>query len=415
MDGARTGRIPTRALTVALGLVLVAALGVGAVTVGAGAQGEPPEKLTEKELLSRLTAAPENAPDFSTTVTAGQTLVPDGLLGASEGGDTGDSGPRTARVWRGGPDRLRAELQGENGDRVLVRNGDQVSVYDGSSNTLKTGEKPEAAPDGAAGTDGLPGASPEEIDEVLAEIAPSSKLTTGTPVEVAGRWAYPLTMEPRNKSVTLIERAEALVDAEAFVPLRFELYAEGSPEPVARYEAQDFQVGPVPDARFEFETPPGATVERLEPRDDRADENGKGDEPREAASVASVEKASELAGFTVEELPEAPGDRELEEIMVAGDGAVLTYGSDWGTVVLAETARGGEEGSVLSRGTSAGGQEGAGLQVPVVDLGGGVQARELSTPVGTVLSWSEGGVSYTLAGSVPAAELREAARGLLAR
>ena len=41
--------------------------------------------------------------------------------------------------------------------------------------------------------------------------------------------------------------------------------------------------------------------------------------------------------------------------------------------------------------------------------------RASSTPVGTVLSWSDGGVSYTLAGSVRAAELREAARGLLAR
>jgi hypothetical protein len=43
MDGARTGRIPARALTVVL--ALVAALGVGALTVGAGAQGKPPEEL----------------------------------------------------------------------------------------------------------------------------------------------------------------------------------------------------------------------------------------------------------------------------------------------------------------------------------------------------------------------------------
>src|ERR671916_1994389 len=99
MDGARTGRIPTRALTVALGLILVAALGVGALTVGAGAQGEPPERLTEKELLTRVSAAPENAPDYSATLAAEQTLVPDGLIGASEGGDIGDSGPRTARIW----------------------------------------------------------------------------------------------------------------------------------------------------------------------------------------------------------------------------------------------------------------------------------------------------------------------------
>jgi outer membrane lipoprotein-sorting protein len=404
MDGARTGRIPARALTVALGLILVAALGIGALTVGAGAQGEPPERLTEKELLSRVSAAPESAPNFRATVTVEQTLVPEGLLGASEGGDTGDSGPRTARVWRGGPDRLRAELQGENGDRVLVRNGDRVSIYDGASNTLKTGEKSEAA---LSGADGLPGASPEEIDELLAEIAPSSKLETGAPVEVAGRWAYPLTLEPRDKGATLVERAEALVDTEAFVPLLFELYAEGRPEPVARYEAKDFQVGPVPDARFEFETPPDATVDGPEPRDDRADEYRGGDKPRR---VASVKEASDLAGFTVEELPEAPRGRELEKIIVAGDGAVMTYGSDWGAVVLAEKA-GGEEGAGHT--LSARGRGGE-LQVPVVDLGG-VQARELSTPVGTVLYWSDGGVSYTLAGSVPAAELKEAASGLLAR
>jgi outer membrane lipoprotein-sorting protein len=405
MDGARTGRIPARALTAALGLILIAALGIGALTVGAGAQGEPPERLTEKELLSRVSAAPENAPDFSATVNVEQTLVPEGLLSASEGGDSGDSGPRTARVWRSGPDRLRVELQGENGDRVLVRNGDRVSIYDGASNALKTGEKPESASESAAD---LPGASPEEIDRLLAEIAPSSELTTGAPVEAAGRWAYPLTLEPRDKSATLVERAEALVDAETFVPLLFELYAEGRPEPVARYEAQDFQVGPVPEARFEFETPPDATVERLEPGDDQVDEYRGGDEPRK---VASVEEASDLAGFTVEALPEAPGGRQLEKIVVAGDGAVLTYGSDWGTVVLTQKA--GVEGEA---GTSVGAEiQGAELQVPVVDLGGGVRARELSTPVGTVLSWSDSGVSYTLAGSVPAAELREAARGLLAR
>ena len=401
MDRVRTEWILKRASTVTLGFFLVAALCLGVVAIGAGAKGEPPEKLTDKELLSRLTAAPENAPDFRATVIAEQTLIPEGLLGASEGGDIGDSGPRTARVWRGGPDKLRAELQGENGDRVLVRNGDQVSVYDGTSNTLKIGEKPEAAPDG------LPKASPEEIDELLAEIAPSSKLTIGAPVEVAGRWAYPLTLEPKDKSVTLVERVETLVDAEAFVPLLLELYAEGNPEPVARYEAKDFQVGPVPDARFEFETPPGATVQRPEPGDDRTNEHH---EPREAASV---KEASQLAGFTVDELPEPPRGRELEEIMVAADGAVLTYGSDWGAVVLAEKST-GEEGAAHSLDSGVGGQRGE-LQIPAVDLGGGVQARELSTPLGTVLSWSDGGTSYTLAGSVPASELREAARGLLAR
>ena len=99
--------------------------------------------------------------------------------------------------------------------------------------------------------------------------------------------------------------------------------------------------------------------------------------------------------------------------MVAGDGVVLTYGSDWGAVVLAEKAR-VKEGSGPSLDAGAGSRGGE-LEIPAVDLGGGVQARELSTPVGTALSWSDGGTSYTLAAGVPAAELRVAARGLLAR
>jgi hypothetical protein len=49
MYRARTGWIPKRALTVTLGLIFVAALCLGVVAVGAGAQGEPPERLTERE------------------------------------------------------------------------------------------------------------------------------------------------------------------------------------------------------------------------------------------------------------------------------------------------------------------------------------------------------------------------------
>ena len=399
-SGASTGRFSTRMLTLALGLLLLAALGIGAVAVGAGAQGEPPERLTEGEVLSRVTAAPENAPSFRATVAVEQTVVPEGLLGASEG-DTGPSGPRTTRVWRGGPHTLRLELQGENGDRVLVRNVGEVSAYDGATNTLKVGEKPE----GAEGTPGaVPGFTPEEVGTFLAEISPTSKVTTGAPVQVAGRWAYPLSLEPKDKSLTLVERAEALVDAEAFVPLRFELYAEETPEPVVRYEAWSFEVGPVPGERFVLETPPGATVERMEPRtEEPAEDRGSGEEPR---VVGSVEEAGDVAGFPVEGLAEAPGGRELTEVRAGAGGAVLTYGSGWGAVVLAEKAAGAGEPR------QGEGREDGLRQVPVVDLGGGVEAREVATLVGTALSWSAGGVSYTLAGSVPADELRAAARAL---
>jgi outer membrane lipoprotein-sorting protein len=413
-ENERAERIPVRGLVLILGLLFVAALGAVTVATQARAQGAPPEELTEEELLSRITAAPENAPDFSATVTVEQTLVPEGLLGASQGDRAGNSGPRSARIWYGGPDKVRSELQGENGDQLFVKNGSEVRAYDGATNSLRTGERPETAeqqPEQAA--------SPEEINEVLAEISPTSDLRIGQPVRFAGRWAYPLTLEPRDKSLTLVERGEALVDAEAFVPLSFELYAEDTPEPVVRYEASDFEVGSVPDERFQLQTPPGATVESMKEPGNSEQRGAEGGENREPQSVASVAEAQEAVDFPVRQLANAPGGRELAEIRVAGsDGIVQTYGEGWGTVVLVqkpdrepEDADAPREDSGREANGEDDGRDGQ-LQVPTVDLGG-VEAKEISTPIGTGLSWSANGVSYSLVGSVPAAELEEAARGLL--
>jgi outer membrane lipoprotein-sorting protein len=411
-QNARTGRAPVRGLVLILGLLLVTALGAVVVAAQARAQSAPPEELTEEELLSRITAAPENAPDFEATVTVEQTLVPEGLLGGSEGDRAGNSSPRSARIWHGGPDRFRAELQSQNGDQIFVKNGSEVRAYDGASNTLRTGEKPETVeqrPEEAA--------SPEKIDEILAEISPTSNLQAGAPVEFANRWVHPLTLTPRDTDLTLVEQAKALVDAETYVPLSFELYAEGSPEqPVISYKASDFQVGEVPDERFQLETPPGATVE---PMEERGEESSERPEPQQ---VASVEEAQQIVGYPVGQIS-APGGRELSEIRVLGsEGVIQTYGEGWGTVTLVQKPEGAEE---QQEGESSGGgsreedsgREGDGrsgeLQVPTKDLGGDVKAQEISTPIGTWLSWTVNGVSYSLVGSVPAAELEEAARALL--
>lgn len=389
---ARAVRPPARTTMILLmGLGLIAVLTAGAFAIfGAGVRGAPPEKLDEAEALEKISSTPENAPDFRATVTVEQTIVPEGLISASEGDGPGASGPRSARIWYGGPDKLRAELQGENGDRVFVQNGPEINVYDGAANTVRTGEKPESgapSPEEAA--------SPEEINELLAEISPTSDLRTGPPVEVAGRWAYPLTLEPRDRSLTLVERAEAFVDAETFVPLSFELYAEDAPEPVARYEARDFEVGPVPERRFEFEAPPGAEVLPEETGDGKGrgkDHGSRVDEPRK---VDSVDEAREVAGFPVRGLADPVGSRELREIRVAGDGVMLAYGEGWGTVVLAEKP-GQEDGTPPEASDEEGAVADSGFEVLTVDLGAGVEAREISTPVGSTLSWSADGISYSL-------------------
>jgi outer membrane lipoprotein-sorting protein len=390
---------PALILGIAGVLAVVGAL-AGLRTMSASAS---PEKLSNEELLSKVAGAPETAPDFSASLTVEQSLVPAQLLeAAGQEGGFADSGPQTARVWYGGPDRLRAELQGENGDRIFVRDGDRAWAYDGATNTLKTGERPPGTEQPDA--EGPP--TPAEVDGMLAELAPTSELTQGTPIRYAGREAYVLTLSPKDEGATLVDRARAVIDSETFLPLELALYAQGRPDPVFSWRVSDLDVGPVPGQRFAFQVPPGAKVvpfdEGLE--EFRAPEMRQGVEPPEVETVAEAQR---LVEFEVGELANPPGGRELTGVYLKGaDGVALTYGSGWGTVVLAQEP---QKDSPSTHHPGAGGDD---LALPTADLGRGVEATELSTPVGSVLRWNAGGVSYILAGSVAASELERAAREL---
>ena len=191
------------------------------------------------------------------------------------------------------------------------------------------------------------------------------------------------------------------------------------------YEVSGFDPGPVPAERFELQTPPGAEVLPLKPDREHPEFRApNGDREREGGpaggvrEVAGVGEARESVDFGVRRLGEVPGERSLEgTYLTPGGGVVLAYGSGWGTIILSQEPGEGAAtpqaipGATIPEGGEMGGT-GDALQLPTVDLGGGVKAQELSTPVGTALVWSDNGVSYALAGSVPAPELERAARGL---
>jgi len=392
-------------LALGLGLAVVLAVVIALAGLRTMAASASPEKLSDGELLSRVARAPENAPDFSTSLTVEQSLIPAQFLEAA-GQESGfaASGPQTARVWYGGPDKLRAELQGDNGDRIFVHDGERAWAYDGTTNTLRTGERPpETRSSELPDSENPP--TPAEIDRMLAELAPTTELTQGTPVRYAGREAYVMTLRPKDASTTLVDHGRALIDSETFLPLELALYAQSKADPVFSWRVSSLDVGAVPAERFQFQTPPGAKVI---PFEEGREERGKPDvrtgaEPKEVETVAEAQK---LVDFEIRELASPPGGRELTGVHLKGtDGVVLTYGSGWGTVVLAQGPQ--QDGASAPRPKAAGGDP----ALPKVDLGG-VEATELSTPVGTGLRWNTGGVSYALTGSVPAPELERAAREL---
>ena len=420
-SGERAGRRPARLLVMVLGVA--ALVGLAAVFVGPriSASQAAPEELSNAELLARVARAADDPPEFAATVKVEQDLIPTQLLdpmaGDAGGGPALASAPQTARVWYGGEDRARAELLGENGDRVFVRNGEKVSFYDGATNTLRIGRAdgdPRPEETGEA-------VSPAEIDKMLARLGETSDLDQAEPTTFEGRGAYVLTLTPKQPNSTQVARAQAFIDSETYLPLRFLLFADGTDEPVLSYEVSGLDIGPVPAERFGLQTPPGAEVLPLKPDGERPEppapneerEGGPADGARE---VAGVEAARRAVDFGVRQLGEVPGgNRALEDTyLTPGGGVVLTYGSGWGTIVLSQEPGDGDGALPAIPGATmpGGGGTGDAMQLPTVDLGGGVKAGEFSTPVGTALVWGDNGVSYALAGSVPAAELERAARGL---
>jgi hypothetical protein len=136
------GRGLARSLVLVLGIAVTLGLAGALLGMRAFAAQAPPEELSDDELLSRVAGATGDPPPFSASITVEQSVLPAQLLEASgqQGGPPALSGPLSARVWYGGPTQLRAELQGENGDRIFVRNGSRVWIYDGAENTVRTGE-----------------------------------------------------------------------------------------------------------------------------------------------------------------------------------------------------------------------------------------------------------------------------------
>lgn len=383
-----------------LAIVAIVALAVSVFSMSAPAAQDAPEELSDQELLNRMSRAPEKAPTFNATVNFEQSILPAQLLSALGEGENSasmGSGTQTAQVWHAGAEKLRAEVQSQTGDRVFVSDGKRAWLYNGATNTLRTGETsrtPEPSPEKAV--------SPEEVSELLAELDETSELTQEEPVRFAGRWAHDLTLSPKDADSTLVNRARVLVDSETHLPLALYLHANGQEEPVVRWEVSELDVGPVPAEQFSFQRPPGAEVLPLEQKrpDQRpADTAEQRPEPREV----SLQRARESVDFEIATPQSPPGGRELTNVVLTGSrGVALTYGSGWGTVTLAQSPA--EDDPRYDDTVDE-------LPLQTVDLDG-VEAKEVSTPVGTALVWDSDGVRYALAGSVPAGELERAARSL---
>jgi outer membrane lipoprotein-sorting protein len=375
--------LSTRSLIVLIvALVAVVIGGTVAVAARGGSGSTPPPKALDQAIHDAL-SAPEPA-GVTARIAFTNKLFPSGAL-------TGQAGSAlltgaTGRLWVN-PTGGRLELQSDAGDAQITWNDSKVTVYDASSNTAYVADLP-------ASTDSGTTKSPPSLDEItkfLTDAAKDWTISGADPSNVAGQEAYTVSVSPSHDG-GLLGKAQLAWDAMNGVPLRVAVYAQGSSSPVLSLEATDISFGSVPDSDVQVSPPAGTKIVDVSTQ---GTDHGTGKTPP-VTGLAAVQAAAPFAVVAPDSLVGLP---RQDVRLIGGKTVLVVYGQGLGAIVVVERAADSAAGP------------GALSALPSVSLDG-VTAHELDTQLGTALEWSNGGVSYVLAGSVPPAAAEAAARAL---
>lgn len=172
------------------------------------------------------------------------------------------SGPHTARIYKDGPAKMRIQILDRMAERDIVRNGRELWWYSSKEQTAVHATLPEFPAGEFSGPEPL---DPAELtDKLLAKLDPSTDVSVGPDVQVAGRAAYNLVLTPRSQQ-TLVSSVSIAVDGENGLPLSLQVMARAQAEPAFSLTYTSLSLGAPDPALFEFTPPPGTTVKELQP------------------------------------------------------------------------------------------------------------------------------------------------------
>ncbi|MGE4427813.1 MAG: hypothetical protein AB7G37_15295 [Solirubrobacteraceae bacterium] len=444
----RIDRIPRRVLAPVAAVALLAGGGAAALAASGG-EPAPPDRS-----LSQAIADTFKAPEPAGLTIEGRfvgRLVDESVRGSASG-PLVDGATGTLRVGRDG--RLAADVR-SGGRRVQVGfDGERLTVVDHGERTAYAA----TAPPGAGSMLRMLGRlepSPAMIDMALVAVRGFADVTGPAPGNVAGRPAYTVRVAPKHDG-GLLGAAEIAWDPKTGTPLRVAIFAHGEREPVIDVAATSVDVGPVAADDLKVTVPRGMrTVPidhgipgRVAGGDRRGDRAGTGrntrgragdgarrvgDRDRGASTrgttgsdigtllggprgfggapvdrgASGPEAVSKAVGFDVVAPDELAGlpRRAVREVRAGNrSAALIAYGEGLGGLVVLQTKRGDEPIDLAE----------TGLRLPELAFDGAT-GRELATPLGTILSVSDGEVSHLVAGSVPTAAAEAAARELVGR
>ena len=375
-------RLSLSRLLLLCGLVVAIGISATALAFAIGTGPTPPPKPLAGAVHDALAGARgDQIQGVSANVQLTDHLLEGASLASGSNGTAGQlsSSPlltgASGRLWISKEGRVRLELQSEKGDTQVLYDGHTVSIYDASSNTLYRYTPPAhegntaSTGSGTASGTASPTTNPHEppstakIEEAISHLSRHAHVSGATPTDIAGQAAYTVHVSPKETG-SLLGGAELSWDATNGVPLRAAIYSSTSSAPALELAATSISYGPVEASAFEF-TPANAKVEEVTL-------------PHEQGSQAG----------------QSPQGGERPHVTTAGHGLATI-------AVLESKAKTG------ANSTEAALPEG--LQKVKIN---GVEASELPTELGTLLSFERSGVRYLLAGAVDPAAVEAVAKGL---
>ena len=380
MSSLRT--ISSRRLIAGIGGVVV--LGVAGVGVGSALTGANPP--APQPLADALHQAATGAKP--TGITADVTFT-NNLLGSSgiTGTDPLMSGA-SGRLWMNANGDVRIELQTTGGglDSQIVANDTSVTVFDGSQNTVYKIALPAKSSTTATHQTGtIP--TVEQIQSKLNEIAGHLNVSGAIPGTAGNVPSYSVQISPKHDG-GLLGDIQLDWDAANGVPLGIAVYSTQDPStPVLGLKVNDISYGPVSASDVTIAPPANAKVVDvpLPAKQSTSTTTTKAAPVTGLSNVQSQVSFTIAAPATVDGLPQ----RQVRLVDWKGEKAALvTYGQGLGGIAVLERPAGVATPSSSPL-----------AQLPTVSVAG-VSGHELTTPLGTVVTFTKGGVNFTVAGSV---------------
>jgi outer membrane lipoprotein-sorting protein len=399
--------VSTQRLLAIVAGVIIAAAGGTAIAVAASNGGTVPPRETLAQALHQAATAPA-VNGISARISFTNNLISSSDL---QGSDPILNGA-TGRLWLSNDGSLRLELQGQNGDAQVVVSNGSFSIYDPMSNTVYKGTLPQGSSKSTSTKDTIPTVA--QIQSDLNQLAQHWNVVGPTPRNVAGQPAYKVRISPKHDG-GLLGDVQLAWDAARGVPLGIAIYSNTSSTPVLELKATSISYGPVSSGVFKIQPPAGAHVVKISsPAGTAAAAHGhlrKGAKAHEQVTTPSAVQAH--LPFTLAAPSTLVGLQRQSVSLLNWSGspaALVTYGQGLGGIaVIQQTAKG--QSSSQSPESQSGSSTGQGLSLPTVSINGAT-GQELATPLGTVITFSTGGVRYTVLGSVPPTAAEAAAKAL---